>query len=325
MSLALALLSFVLAASGPQTTTAQQQLSAENNTTESDDAWDSRMPGARYCQPWTADGATPAGAAGPRSCRAQCDLRASWCVAITWYPSYSKYSDQCYLFSECASTGKSSNSGQVWRRTDFQKALEANSFRIRYTKLLIYCSIFGSPLILSLLWTLHVRRLRRRGRTAACWGRVSLVRPPRVAPEQAAEQLAQTAIELLPSVTWDADVADVEIDDDEALCSLCLQNYERGDLVTLLPGCGHRFHKECVTRWLAEAQRGKQRSCPLCKGDPLAAMTPPATPSSSSRPSTPSASMPPARVAPAPPPAARPPPSLPPSPAAVPEAVSLAC
>ena len=274
---------------------------------------DSRVPSFRYCMPWTMDGATPAGAASPSACQEQCSAVPS-CVAITYYPDHSIYSDQCYLFRACGTTGLSSDhGGRVWRRpftnpntppppSPSPPPLPPSPDRLvpdragEYTVLVVYASLLpGILLLMNLPWILHMRRLRRNGQTTTCWGFIRLVPappPPRLSAESVDEQSAQSAIELLPCEVWDADVTELEDDDDAAMCSLCLQNYERGDEVTKL-ACEHTFHKACVTRWLSDAQRGKKRRCPLCNLDPLALETPPATSSRTSTPaSTPS---PPAR------------------------------
>lgn len=47
--------------------------------------------------------------------------------------------------------------------------------------------------------------------------------------------------------------------DSGSSCAVCLANYESGALLRLLP-CGHRFHCECVDRWLVK----QSRTCPLC-------------------------------------------------------------
>ena len=40
------------------------------------------------------------------------------------------------------------------------------------------------------------------------------------------------------------------------------EDYEKEDGLRVLP-CGHRFHVECVDRWL----RSKAADCPLCNHD----------------------------------------------------------
>ncbi|KAK1645539.1 hypothetical protein QYE76_063344 [Lolium multiflorum] len=50
---------------------------------------------------------------------------------------------------------------------------------------------------------------------------------------------------------------------EEERCAMCLSEYgEDGELVRVVPACGHFFHARCdVDRWLR-----KRRTCPLCRG-----------------------------------------------------------
>jgi len=50
-------------------------------------------------------------------------------------------------------------------------------------------------------------------------------------------------------------------DEEEAMCSICLGEYEEGEELRLL-GCLHVFHRQCVDQWLTVS-----RECPLCKRD----------------------------------------------------------
>lgn len=45
-------------------------------------------------------------------------------------------------------------------------------------------------------------------------------------------------------------------------CSICFEDYEPSDGLRVLP-CGHRFHIECVDKWLVS----KSLKCPLCNHD----------------------------------------------------------
>lgn len=56
-------------------------------------------------------------------------------------------------------------------------------------------------------------------------------------------------------------------EDAEETCVICLDNFKRGNTITVLP-CGHIYHKSCITPWLSE----RQRVCCICKRDPAAPM-----------------------------------------------------
>ncbi|KAG8061286.1 hypothetical protein GUJ93_ZPchr0003g17602 [Zizania palustris] len=47
-------------------------------------------------------------------------------------------------------------------------------------------------------------------------------------------------------------------------CSVCLDNYGDGDVLRMLPECGHLFHRECVDPWLRQ-----NPTCPVCRTSPL--------------------------------------------------------
>jgi len=44
-------------------------------------------------------------------------------------------------------------------------------------------------------------------------------------------------------------------------CSICIEEFEEGEKIRLLPLCGHAFHTECILPWLKD----RQGCCPLCK------------------------------------------------------------
>ena len=46
----------------------------------------------------------------------------------------------------------------------------------------------------------------------------------------------------------------------DPLCSVCFEEFEEGEHVRALP-CAHRFHIECIDRWLAS----KSIRCPMCQ------------------------------------------------------------
>jgi hypothetical protein len=46
-------------------------------------------------------------------------------------------------------------------------------------------------------------------------------------------------------------------------CSICIDDFEAGERLRILPRCKHAFHTDCIMPWLTE----RQGSCPLCKTD----------------------------------------------------------
>ncbi|CAE8658021.1 unnamed protein product, partial [Polarella glacialis] len=49
-------------------------------------------------------------------------------------------------------------------------------------------------------------------------------------------------------------------------CAICLSPFEADSKVTAMT-CKHRFHRKCITKWLAECRR----TCPLCGTEALPA------------------------------------------------------
>jgi hypothetical protein len=52
------------------------------------------------------------------------------------------------------------------------------------------------------------------------------------------------------------------------MCSICIDEFEVGERLTLLPRCQHAFHRDCIMPWLME----RQGCCPLCKNNVLNSM-----------------------------------------------------
>ncbi|KAL0321116.1 UNVERIFIED_CONTAM: E3 ubiquitin-protein ligase RHA1B [Sesamum radiatum] len=50
-------------------------------------------------------------------------------------------------------------------------------------------------------------------------------------------------------------------DHGDEMCSICLTEFEKEELVNKLPKCGHVFHVGCLEKWLDRCQF----TCPLCR------------------------------------------------------------
>ncbi|KAI4339296.1 hypothetical protein MLD38_024256 [Melastoma candidum] len=53
-------------------------------------------------------------------------------------------------------------------------------------------------------------------------------------------------------------------DTSPSCCPICLVDCRKDDELQSLPDCNHRFHKECIDRWLR-----LHPTCPICRKSPL--------------------------------------------------------
>lgn len=53
-------------------------------------------------------------------------------------------------------------------------------------------------------------------------------------------------------------------------CSICIDDFEEGEKIRLLPRCGHAFHTDCILPWLTE----RQGYCPCCKTEVICPVIP---------------------------------------------------
>jgi hypothetical protein len=50
-------------------------------------------------------------------------------------------------------------------------------------------------------------------------------------------------------------------------CAICLENYQVGEVIawSSKKSCPHAFHRECVTKYLANVQEENYAPCPSCR------------------------------------------------------------
>ncbi|KAL5569112.1 hypothetical protein UlMin_025687 [Ulmus minor] len=65
--------------------------------------------------------------------------------------------------------------------------------------------------------------------------------------------------ELLPSHKYQKDM---NLVGEDAVCAVCLSEFEEGEELRTLPGCSHSFHVPCIDMWLYS-----HSSCPICRAD----------------------------------------------------------
>mmetsp|Transcript_8148 Transcript_8148/g.11737 ORF Transcript_8148/g.11737 Transcript_8148/m.11737 type:complete len:414 (-) Transcript_8148:40-1281(-) len=66
---------------------------------------------------------------------------------------------------------------------------------------------------------------------------------------------------FVPDPNKQSDIKNVDEDDEEYTCSICLCEYESNEIIVTLP-CGHVYHDDCVSSWTSNHIR-----CPLCNYD----------------------------------------------------------
>jgi len=67
-------------------------------------------------------------------------------------------------------------------------------------------------------------------------------------------------LEGLPTFVWEGKTPhEGEKSEVEQTCSICLSDYEFGQVIKILP-CMHKFHGQCIDMWL-----GEHNTCPVCK------------------------------------------------------------
>ncbi|URD87105.1 finger protein [Musa troglodytarum] len=92
------------------------------------------------------------------------------------------------------------------------------------------------------------------------WHRRSASAPPN-------KGLKKKAVQALPTLYFDSSSSNTAASPDAASgsvklvdCAICLADFADGDVVRVLPQCGHGFHTGCIDTWLRS-----HSSCPSCR------------------------------------------------------------
>ncbi|CAL5022872.1 unnamed protein product [Urochloa decumbens] len=86
------------------------------------------------------------------------------------------------------------------------------------------------------------------------------VAPAPTARARAACGMVGAAIDALPAFAYARPGGDGSKSERCALCPVCLEDVEAGEMVRRLPECGQLFHVKCIDMWLHS-----HATCPLCR------------------------------------------------------------
>lgn len=75
--------------------------------------------------------------------------------------------------------------------------------------------------------------------------------------ERGINGMEPTVVATFPTAKYNHDLFTSRAD---ALCTICLSEYQGKDILRILPTCGHNFHINCIDLWLRQ-----NSTCPVCR------------------------------------------------------------
>ena len=170
-----------------------------------------------------------------------------WYFALYAYPSRVHNTAPCVLSINVAVVTQGSN---LAISPSFMSIILGVVLSMFLCLLMSVCKRYG------LRWLMHRRHAAMWGELAAAGlpppGLGGPVRP-RPAPPRG---LDPSVIASFPTIAYTEGCMRKE----DANCSVCLGDYEAGEVLRRLPVCTHCFHQACIDPWLAAHQ-----TCPLCR------------------------------------------------------------
>ncbi len=169
-----------------------------------------------------------------------------WFFAIYAYPTRVHNTAPCVLSINVAVVTHGSN---LAISPSFMSIILGVVLSMFLCLLMSVCKRYG------LRWLMHRRHVAMWGDLAAAGMPPPGMGPVRQRPAPP-RGLDPAVIASFPSIAY----AEGCMRKEDANCSVCLGDYEAGEMLRRLPVCTHCFHKECIDPWLAAHQ-----TCPLCR------------------------------------------------------------
>ncbi|MFS7968808.1 putative transcription factor C2H2 family [Helianthus anomalus] len=131
--------------------------------------------------------------------------------------------------------------------------LDDDNFQIRHNTRLYMLVLFSIILLVTIIFFLYSRCTisSRASSTTSSFYHTS-------PPSSQLRGLNAAAINSLPITIHRQALSNTN--DTTLECSICLGVFEEGEKVKVLPVCYHRYHCECVDKWLVT-----HSSCPICR------------------------------------------------------------
>lgn len=92
------------------------------------------------------------------------------------------------------------------------------------------------------------------------WGYIWRSWQNRMAARRANTGMKETFIQALPSLIYGKATLQLTGLSTATDCAICTEEFVEGVCVRVLPNCNHRFHMECIDKWLRS-----HSSCPTCR------------------------------------------------------------
>lgn len=113
----------------------------------------------------------------------------------------------------------------------------------------------SSTFILFVCIRLICSRIRSTGSRAAAFD-VELHSDVRT-PERSINSLGPAVVAAIPTIQYNKETFH---SCEGAQCTICLGEYQEGEILRIMPTCGHNFHLSCIDVWLQ-----RQSTCPICR------------------------------------------------------------